>query len=150
MVRGSGSMETGAYTLNEATSGIITVNAGAGVYISSEDEWYKAAYYNGATSTYSLYPDGKNTITSADANYYLAATGLVNVNYGTPSSYGAYGMGGNVWQWNDLVSDSSRGLRWVWLVRPRPRRGLAVLLVPLRQRPVARGLLRGLPCCQCP
>jgi len=94
-------METGAYTLNGATSGIINVNPGAAVYIPSENEWYKAAYYNGANSTYSLYPNGQNTITQADANYDPAATGLVNVNYGTPSSCGAYGMGGNVWQWND-------------------------------------------------
>ncbi len=110
--QGNGSMETGAYTLNGAMSGIITANAGAQVYIPSEDEWYKAAYYNGANSTYSLYPDGKNTVTSADANYYGSLNGLVNVGYGTPSSYGAYGMGGNVWQWNDLVvSGSVRGFR---------------------------------------
>ena len=110
--QGSGSMETGAYTLNGATSGIIMANAGAQVYIPSEDEWYKAAYYNGANSTYSLYPDGRNDVTSAAANYYPAATGKVNVNYGIPSSYGVYGMGGNVGQWNDAVTaDSSRGFR---------------------------------------
>jgi len=109
--QGSASMETGAYTLNGATSGIITVNPGAIVYIPSENEWYKAAYYNGANSTYSLYPNGMNTITTADANYG-PSSGLVNVNYGTPSSYGAYGMGGNVYQWNDAVmSGSVRGLR---------------------------------------
>ena len=67
--QGSGDTETGSYTLNGATSGIITANVGAEVYIPTEDEWYKAAYYNGATSTYSLYPNGQNTITTADANY---------------------------------------------------------------------------------
>jgi formylglycine-generating enzyme required for sulfatase activity len=52
--QGSGDMETGAYTLNNATSGIITKNMGATVYIPSRDEWYKAAFYNEANSTYSL------------------------------------------------------------------------------------------------
>ena len=107
--QGSGSMEAGAYTLNGASSGIITANAGAGVYIPSEDEWYKAAYYNGSTSTYSLFPNGKDTITTVDANY--DGVGLVNVSYGTPSHYGTYGQGGNLWQWNDTVSGLSRGLR---------------------------------------
>jgi len=109
--QGSGSMETGAYTLNGATSGIVTVNLGAMIYIPSEDEWYKAAYYNGSTVSYSLYPDGRNDITHADANYSAISTGLVDVGYGTPSSYGVYGMGGNVFQWNDAVLSSARGLR---------------------------------------
>ena len=110
--QGSGSMETGAYTLNNATSGIINVNPGAAVYIPSENEWYKAAYYNGANSTYSLYPNGQNTITQADANYYPAATGLVNVNYGKASFSGTFGQGGNAWEWNDaVISGLYRGLR---------------------------------------
>ena len=67
-------MESGAYTLNGATSGIITANAGAKVYIPSENEWYKAAYYNGVNASYSLYPNGQNTITAADANYNSSAS----------------------------------------------------------------------------
>ncbi len=66
---GSGDMEDGAYTLNGATSGIVTKNVGASVYLPSENEWYKAAYYNPANASYSLYPNGKNTITTLDANY---------------------------------------------------------------------------------
>ena len=109
--QGSGSMETGAYTLNGATSGIINVNPGAAVYIPSENEWYKAAYYNGANSTYSLYPNGQNTITQADANYW-PNSGVADVGYGKASSSGTFGQGGNAWEWNDaVISGLYRGLR---------------------------------------
>jgi len=122
--QGNASMETGAYTLNNATSGIITANIGAQVYIPSENEWYKAAYYNAVITSYSLYPNGKNTITTADANYwngdpsywnghgYPAASTDVGTYLDHPSSYGTLDQGGNVWEWNDAVlSGSSRGLR---------------------------------------
>ena len=47
---GSGSTETGAYTLNNALTGIINKNVGANYYIPNENEWYKAAYYKGGSS----------------------------------------------------------------------------------------------------
>jgi sulfatase modifying factor 1 len=107
--QGSGSTETGAYTLNGATSGIILANAGAQVYIPTENEWYKAAYYNGAGQTYSLYPNGQNTITQADANYGNSVGSSTNV--GTyshaPSSYGTFDQSGNVREWNDRATDST-------------------------------------------
>jgi formylglycine-generating enzyme required for sulfatase activity len=111
--QGSGSTETGAYTLNGATSGIITANIGAQVYIPSENEWYKAAYYSAANTSYSLYPNGQNTITTADANYNNSVGSITNVGtYSSdPSSYGTFDQGGNVWEWNDAVTSSSRGRR---------------------------------------
>jgi sulfatase modifying factor 1 len=109
--QGSSDMESGAYTLNNATSGIITANIGAQVYLPSENEWYKAAYYNAANTSYSLYPNGQNTITTADANYGSSASTNVGTYSGDPSSYGTNDQGGNVWEWNDAVIGSSRGLR---------------------------------------
>ena len=112
--QGSGSTETGAYTLNGATSGIILANAGAQVYIPTEDEWYKAAYYNAANQTYSLYANGQNSITTADANYAFIVGSSTNVGFftGDPSSYGSFDQGGNVWEWNDaVIAGSSRGQR---------------------------------------
>ncbi len=114
--QGSGSTETGAYTLNGATSGIFLVNAGAQVYIPTEDEWFKAAYYNGATSTYSLHANGQDSITVADANYgYInGVNSLTNVGtYINDSSYyGTFDQGGNVSEWNDSVTfGQARGQR---------------------------------------
>ena len=45
--QGLGSTETGAYTLNGATSGnAVAANPGAAFRIPTENEWYKAAYYS--------------------------------------------------------------------------------------------------------
>jgi formylglycine-generating enzyme required for sulfatase activity len=112
--QGNSDTETGSYTLNGAASGIILANAGAQVYIPTENEWYKAAYYNAAIQTYSLYPNGQNTITTADANYgyTLGHSTDVGTYSGDPSMYGTFDQGGNVWEWNDAVSTFSyRGLR---------------------------------------
>lgn len=112
--QGNGDTETGSYNLNGAITGLILPIADAKVRLPSEDEWYKAAYYNGTTSTYSLYPNGQNTITTADANYNLSmGFGATNVGSysGDPSSYGTFDQGGNVWEWNDAVIGLSRGQR---------------------------------------
>ena len=128
---GPGTTETGAYTLNGATTNAalmaITRNAGAVDFIPSENEWYKAAYYNPSNGTYWLYPTQSNT---APSNV-LSATGTNNANfyndgytdptnYLTPvgafadsrGPYGTYDMGGDVLQWNEANNASSyRGLR---------------------------------------
>jgi sulfatase modifying factor 1 len=110
--QGGGDTENGAYTLvGGQTSGIVTVNTGAAIYLPSEDEWYKAAYYNGATSSYSLFPNGMNTITTADANYSSSGSTNVGQYGGDNSFYGTSDQGGNVWEWNDAVIAGSRGLR---------------------------------------
>ena len=129
------STETGAYTLNGATSGIFTVNPGATWFLPSEDQWYKAAYYKGGGTNagYWVYPTqsdaapGNNIGGAANqANYftdvfavtqsesyskgqnYLTEAGVFSNSAG---AYGTFDQAGNVWEWNDAVIGSSRGLR---------------------------------------
>ena len=113
--QGGGDTETGAYTLiSGQTSGIVTVNSGASVYVPSEDEWYKAAYYRWDTSTYLGYPNQSNSATSSDANYEnsVGASTPVGTYAGYASPYGTFDQGGNVWEWNDaVISGSTRGVR---------------------------------------
>lgn len=123
--------EDGAYTLAGAMSGIIEKNGGAKVWIPSESEWYKAAYYDPnkgglGVGGYWLHANQSNTMTSntmgvaGAANYYdgdfvgfpsvaLTDGGAYGMN--SESAYGTNDQAGNVREWNDAVIDSSRGQR---------------------------------------
>ena len=137
--QGSGSTETGAYTLNGATTGdAVAVNSGASYFLPTEDQWYKAAYYKGGSSNagywdYATQSDTAPTAVTAGstgigsagntgnfANYNRAAdwngqNGNVTTvgSNGGSSFYGAFDLNGNLREWNDLTggAGSSRGLR---------------------------------------
>ena len=116
--------EDGAYT-NTAqgiSNNSITRNAGATIFLTSEDEWYKAAYYDAVSTSYFDYPAGSNaqttcatpTATANQANCANAVGDLTDVGSytGSASPYGTFDQGGNVWKWNEtILSGSDRGLR---------------------------------------
>jgi len=127
---GVGTTETGAYDLtvpNGIANNTITRSTGASWAVASEDEWYKAAYYdpnkNGVGQAgYWAYPTKSDSVPTNvlsasgtnNANYYdnygTGNGGFTDpVNYLTavgafaasPSAYGTFDQGGDVWQWND-------------------------------------------------
>jgi formylglycine-generating enzyme required for sulfatase activity len=142
----TGDTETGAYTLLGGTptpsNGLnITRNPGATWFLTSESEWYKAAYYQpaaqgGDVDNYWRYPMKNNappTIATADSVGDISNPGddVANFEYGadwngqngnvttvgsagplSESFYGTSDQGGNVWEWNEaLFNGPFRDLR---------------------------------------
>jgi formylglycine-generating enzyme required for sulfatase activity len=128
----TGETETGVYNLlgesatpTNGTSVTRTLDQIPGTLwaVASEDEWYKAAYYNGnETNTYRTYPV-TGTLSQNTANYSVGedfafpSPHLTEVDHydavdGASSFYGTFQQGGNLWEWNDTIkSNYLRGVR---------------------------------------
>jgi len=133
-VQDTGTTEDGAYTLTAQAieANTIVRNPLASFVVPSEDEWYKAAYFESSGETYFDYPtrvsqpfepacmtpvlDDGNT-----ANCSQAVGGLTEVGAYADSlgPFGTYDQGGNVAEWNETILDdpnnpqglTRRGLR---------------------------------------
>ena len=127
--------EDGAYFINEynGNDGQTIQRKGNWKWaVTSEDEWYKAAYYKGGTSNaYWDYPmqSDSPTVPSNDlatpdpgnnANFYRSGDyTLGNPYYRTEvgefensqSAYGTFDQGGNVWEWNEARPYDDAGWR---------------------------------------
>ena len=86
--QGPGTTETGAYaiTAQGIADNSIARNAGATVALASEDEWYKAAYYDAAGASYFDYPAGTDTASACAPPGATANTANCGVAGGIPGA----------------------------------------------------------------
>jgi len=130
-----GDTETGAY-INIDDQDTFARQPGAKYFIPTENEWYKAAYYDpnkGGVGIpgywdYPMMSDDptvpNNDLTAPDggnnANFYQSGytigpeyyTTLVGEFEFSESPYGTFDQGGNLWEWNETaIFGSSRALR---------------------------------------
>jgi formylglycine-generating enzyme required for sulfatase activity len=114
--------EDGSYTfIDEFT--VNPRNASATIVLTSEDEWYKAAYYDALSTSYFDYPAGSDTQTTcaapgatantANCNFVVGDLTDVGSYTGSASPNGTFDQGGNVWEWNEAIVNGLgiRGLR---------------------------------------
>ena len=122
----SSDTEDGAYDMSLGSS--VVRKSGALVYLPTEAEWYKAAYYDGSSSTYYNYATGTDILPNNNApgsdtgnsvnvfyNSYAVGTPYYSTDVGaytlSSSPYGTFDQNGNVWEWNETQIGLDRGIR---------------------------------------
>jgi len=129
--QGAGTTEAGVYSIGTGLDEVR--NPSATYFIPSEDQWYKAAYYDPNKSGgagYYDYPTSSGLVpnnnlpsldtgnsanfndsgfTTGDSSYPMTDVGAYAL---SDSPYGTYDQGGNAWEWNETVIGSfDRGFR---------------------------------------
>lgn len=138
--QGAGNTESGAYDMTISASTVVHAS-NATVWIPTENEWYKAAYYQpssslgGPSDSYWLYPtrsDAVPTIAAAGTTGIISNPGTNVANYNSGADwngrdgnvttvgsaglnsdgyYGTNDQGGDVWEWNEAAIGANRGIR---------------------------------------
>jgi formylglycine-generating enzyme required for sulfatase activity len=117
----SASTETGTYLMSGSAPYTRAVNAQ--IFLPSQDEWYKAAFYNSVSGSYNLWANGSAVTTpvatvsgsaglasnQANFNNVNAPIGVTDTGIYTSSAspYQVYDMMGNVAEMTDTFSGSS-------------------------------------------
>jgi formylglycine-generating enzyme required for sulfatase activity len=137
--QGPNTTEDGAYTISQAgiDANTITRNPGAQIALPTENEWYKAAYYDALLAQYNPYPfadhanqancelpPGTTSHSSNCAGVSGPQVAPVGSYPSSPSAFGTYDQGGNVAEWNETIIDgidgSQRGVRGGGYIGPDP------------------------------
>jgi len=135
--QGGASTESGAYTL-DGENGYPTRNLSARIWMTSENEWYKAAYYDptpgaGGGDNYWSFATTSNAypvVAVANATGEVSNPGPRVANYnrgadwnsqdgnlttvgsaGAANHYGTFDQDGNLWEWSDTLIGTYRGIR---------------------------------------
>jgi formylglycine-generating enzyme required for sulfatase activity len=117
---GAADTETGAYTLlpgpDPATPSnrlTVTRNAGAEIFVPTQSEWIKAAYYDASTASSFLYPTRSNDEPTCSVPTSVGNTANCGNQVGdltavgsyanSASPYGTFDQGGNVGEWTETI-----------------------------------------------
>ena len=89
-------------------------------WLPTENEWYKAAYYNGVSAVYYNYPTGSDSVPTAElppgGSNSASFNNVIGIPYfrslvgeyeNSPSPYGTYDQGGNVEEWTETIDGSN-------------------------------------------